>query len=169
MIVKAYSFSSERYIGFGKVNFVETVESLEINTLEAGNVTTEPGTIVAVGVPLTTVLNSIVIGSKSSLVKKYNSKDVINAPPVSSIKKDWASGSPPPPPRGAGGGGGGGANATTGTSRVGGNGGSGTMILRYPNTFSITLGSGVASSAGEQTDGSDKYIELTGTGTVSWA
>ena len=67
------------------------------------------------------------------------------------------------------GGGGGGANATTGTSRVGGNGGSGTMILRYPNTFSITLGSGVASSAGEQTDGSDKYIELTGTGTVSWA
>jgi len=68
------------------------------------------------------------------------------------------------------GGGGGGASSTHTSAYTGGNGGSGLVILRYPNTFSITLAGGAASSAGEQsgTD-NEKYIEIQSSGTVSWA
>ena len=52
----------------------------------------------------------------------------------------------------------------------GGTGGSGLVILRYPNTFSITLAGGAASAAGEQSGtNNEKYIEIQSSGTVSWA
>jgi len=64
-----------------------------------------------------------------------------------------------------GGGGGASANSTNASA----SGGSGVVILRYPNTFTITIGAGLTAGT-ETTDGSDKYIEITaGTGTVSWA
>lgn len=51
----------------------------------------------------------------------------------------------------------------------GGAGGSGIVILRYSNTYTISVGAGLT-TAGEQTDGSDKYITFTGgTDTVSWS
>lgn len=53
-------------------------------------------------------------------------------------------------------------------SRKGGNGGSGIVIIRYPNTFTITVGGGLTSST--TTDGTDKITTFTaGTDTVSWA
>jgi len=64
----------------------------------------------------------------------------------------------------------GGGGGACGNNLSGGGGGSGVVILRYPNTFTINVGAGLTASAGEQTDGSDKYIEITaGTGTVSWS
>lgn len=63
-----------------------------------------------------------------------------------------------------------GAYASSGYgSTNGGAGGSGVVILRYPNTYTISVGAGLT-TAGEQTDGSDKYIKFTGgTDTVSWS
>ncbi len=63
-----------------------------------------------------------------------------------------------------------GAYASSGYgSTQGGAGGSGIVILRYPNTYSISVGAGL-SNGGEQTDGADKYIKFTGgTDTVSWS
>jgi hypothetical protein len=66
------------------------------------------------------------------------------------------------------GGGGGGGSETTGFNAVGYAGGSGVVILRYPATASITLAGGATSAAGEQTDGSEKYIQIETSGTVSW-
>ena len=68
-----------------------------------------------------------------------------------------------------GGGGGGGTSYDGVGASGGGSGGSGIVILRYPNTKTITLAGGASSSAGEQTDGSDKYIEIQTSGTVSWS
>ena len=85
---------------------------------------------------------------------------------------------------GAGGTGGGGAGgnsssgaATAGTANTGGgggcgdsrgNGGSGVVILRYPNTFTITIGAGLTGST--TTVSTDKVTTITaGTGNVSWA
>ena len=68
------------------------------------------------------------------------------------------------------GGGGGGASSTHTNAYTGGTGGSGLVILRYPNTFSITLAGGAASAAGEQSGtNNEKYIEIQSSGTVSWA
>jgi hypothetical protein len=54
-------------------------------------------------------------------------------------------------------------------STQGGAGGSGIVILRYPNTYTISVGVGLT-HGGEQADGSDKYIRITGgTDTVSWS
>lgn len=54
-------------------------------------------------------------------------------------------------------------------STQGGAGGSGVVILRYPNTYTISVGVGLT-HGGELTDGSDKYIKFTGgTDTVSWS
>lgn len=63
-----------------------------------------------------------------------------------------------------------GAYASSGYgSTNGGAGGSGVVILRYPNTYSISVGAGLT-DGGEQTDGADKYIKFTGgTDTVSWS
>ena len=48
--------------------------------------------------------------------------------------------------------------------------GSGVVILRYLNTFSISVGAGLSWSGTEGTDGSYKYATITaGTGTVSFA
>lgn len=48
------------------------------------------------------------------------------------------------------------------------NGGSGVVILRYPNTYTVTIGSGLTGSTA--TDGSDKVTTFTaGTGTISFA
>jgi hypothetical protein len=42
------------------------------------------------------------------------------------------------------------------------------VILRYPNTFTITIGAGLTGSTA--TDGSNKVTTITvGTGNVSWA
>ena len=61
-----------------------------------------------------------------------------------------------------GGGGGGGNNA------AGGNGGSGLVILRYPDTYTITVGAGLTSST--TTDGTDKVTTFTaGSDDVSWS
>ncbi len=61
---------------------------------------------------------------------------------------------------GGGGGGGGGLGD-------GGSGGSGVVILRYPSSYSITIGAGLTGT--ETTDGSEKYAVITaGTGNVSW-
>jgi hypothetical protein len=60
-----------------------------------------------------------------------------------------------------GGGGGGCANTTTGS------GGSGIVILRYPSTYTITLGAGLTGST--ETVSSNKVTTITaGTGNVSW-
>ena len=59
------------------------------------------------------------------------------------------------------GGGGGGAGG------IGGNGGSGIVVLRYPNTFTITVGAGLTGSTA--TVGANKVTTITaGTGNVSW-
>jgi hypothetical protein len=66
-----------------------------------------------------------------------------------------------------GGGGGGGCADDIGNG-PGGLGGSGVVILRYPNTFTITLGAGLTGTTG--TTGSDKVTTITaGTGNVSWS
>ena len=62
-----------------------------------------------------------------------------------------------------GGGGGGGAY-----QQNGGAGGSGIVIVRYPNTYTITVGAGLTSST--TTDGSDKITSFTaGSDTVSFS
>jgi hypothetical protein len=51
---------------------------------------------------------------------------------------------------------------------VGGNGGSGVVILRYPAAYNITIGAGLTGST--ETIGFAKVTTITqGTGNVSWA
>jgi hypothetical protein len=51
---------------------------------------------------------------------------------------------------------------------AGGNGGSGLVVLRYPNTRTISVGAGLTAST--STVGSDKVTTFTaGTGTVSFS
>ena len=65
------------------------------------------------------------------------------------------------------GGGAGGMYNTNTSNKYGGNGGSGIVILRYPNTYTISQ-SGLTIST--STTGNDKVTTITaGTGTVSWA
>ena len=65
------------------------------------------------------------------------------------------------------GGGAGGLYITNTTARYGGNGGSGIVILRYPNTYTISQSGLTISTA---TTGNDKVTTITaGTGTVSWS
>ena len=68
-----------------------------------------------------------------------------------------------------GGGGGGGANGNN--SYNGGSGGSGVVILRYPNTYTITIGSGLTASPVNADAGSGyRYTTITaGSGNVSWS
>jgi len=65
-------------------------------------------------------------------------------------------------------GGGAGGIIVFGTHQIyGGNGGSGIVILRYPNTYTISQSGLTLTTA---TDGDDKVTTITaGTGTVSWA
>ena len=65
-------------------------------------------------------------------------------------------------------GGGGGGGGYTGSNVLGGAGGSGVVILRYPNTYTVTIGSGLTGSTA--TDGSDKVTTFTaGTGNISFS
>ena len=65
------------------------------------------------------------------------------------------------------GGGAGGVYITNTAQRYGGNGGSGIVILRYPNTYTISQSGLTLTTA---TTGTDKVTTITaGTGTVSWA
>jgi hypothetical protein len=67
-----------------------------------------------------------------------------------------------------GGGGGGHSGASQNTSGSAGNGGSGLVIIRYPNTFTVTIGAGLTGST--STDGSDKVTTFTaGTGNISFS
>ena len=67
---------------------------------------------------------------------------------------------------GSGGGRSGPYNSPTGNAYL--NGGSGVVILRYPNTKTITIGAGLTGTTA--TDGSFKVTSITaGTGNVSWA
>jgi len=73
-----------------------------------------------------------------------------------------------------GGSGGGGDEGDAGTANTGGGGGarntggSGIVIVRYPNTYTITVGAGLTSSTA--TDGSDKVTTFTaGTDTISFS
>ena len=62
----------------------------------------------------------------------------------------------------------GGGGATNPTGYPGGSGGSGIVILRYPNTQTITIGSGLTGTTA--TVGSDKVTTFTdGTGTISFS
>jgi len=55
-----------------------------------------------------------------------------------------------------------------GSGNAGGDGGSGVVILRYPSTKTLTVGSGLTSSTA--TVGSDKVTTFTaGTGTVTFS
>jgi hypothetical protein len=67
------------------------------------------------------------------------------------------------------GGGGGGAGDTDDVSfHLSGNGGSGVVILRYADTFTITIGAGLTGST--TTSGANKITTLTaGSGNVSWS
>jgi len=70
------------------------------------------------------------------------------------------------PNTGGGGGGGTWTNNASYATQGGGNGGSGIVIIRYPNTNTITIGSGLTGNT--VTDGSDKITTFTaGTGTIS--
>ena len=67
-----------------------------------------------------------------------------------------------------GGGGGLGGQTNAGLGYSSGTGGSGIVIIRYPNTYTITVGSGLTSST--TTDGSDKVTSFTaGTDTISFS
>jgi hypothetical protein len=65
-------------------------------------------------------------------------------------------------------GGGGGGGNTSINGQFGSPGGSGIVILRYPNTLTITIGAGLTGSTA--TVGSDRVTTFTaGTGNVSFA
>ena len=71
-------------------------------------------------------------------------------------------------PNTGGGGGGSERNNPSGQFFYGGAGGSGVVILRYPNTRTVTIGSGLTGSTA--TEGSDKVTTFTaGTGTISFS
>ena len=65
-------------------------------------------------------------------------------------------------------GGGGGGDGWAGTSQPGGAGGSGVVILRYPSSFTLTVGAGLTSST--NIVGTNKVTSFTaGSGNVSWS
>ena len=67
-------------------------------------------------------------------------------------------------------GGGGGGIGPYATAFTNGAGGSGVVILRYPNNWTIAVGTGLVWSGTEGAAGTDKYAVITdGTGTVSWS
>jgi hypothetical protein len=56
-----------------------------------------------------------------------------------------------------------------GAASYGGNGGSGVVILKYPDSFTITIGVGLTGST-PAPSGGFKFTTITaGTGNVSWA
>jgi hypothetical protein len=64
------------------------------------------------------------------------------------------------------GGGGGGAGGTG--QNAGANGGSGVVILRYPDTKTITIGAGLTGTESAASGGYKRATITAGTGNVSW-
>jgi hypothetical protein len=67
------------------------------------------------------------------------------------------------------GGGHGGGNVAPGGTFNGGNGGSGVVILKYPDTYTITIGAGLTGSTASPSGGFKVSTITAGTGNVSWA
>jgi hypothetical protein len=67
------------------------------------------------------------------------------------------------------GGGGGGCIGLNGSTRVGGAGGSGIVILRYSDTLTITIGAGLTGTTSSASGGYKRTTLTAGTGNVSWA
>jgi hypothetical protein len=68
-----------------------------------------------------------------------------------------------------GGGGGGGSTNGAGSGNVGAAGGSGIVILKYPDTYTITIGAGLTGSTAAPSGGFVVTTITAGTGNVSWA
>jgi hypothetical protein len=66
-------------------------------------------------------------------------------------------------------GGGGGGGASQGGSVPGANGGSGIVILKYPDTKTITIGAGLTGTESAASGGYKRAKITAGTGNVSWA
>jgi hypothetical protein len=64
---------------------------------------------------------------------------------------------------------GGGGGAINRTTAAGGNGGSGVVILRYPDTLTITIGSGLTGTESAASGGYKRATITAGTGNVSWS
>ena len=70
---------------------------------------------------------------------------------------------------GGGSGGAGGGGYDVGTQDAGGNGGSGVVILRYADTFTITIGAGLTGTTSSASGGYKRTTLTAGSGNVSWA
>ena len=75
-----------------------------------------------------------------------------------------------------------GVNATSGTANTGGggggeaagnasggSGGSGVVILRYPDSYTITIGAGLTGTTSSASGGYNRTTLTAGSGNVSWA
>ena len=65
-------------------------------------------------------------------------------------------------------GGGGGGNGNSGVYSYGQNGGSGIVILKYPDTLTITIGAGLTGSTAAPSGGFKVTTITAGTGNVQW-
>jgi len=54
-------------------------------------------------------------------------------------------------------------------ARSGGAGGSGVVILRYPDSYTITIGAGLTGTESAASGGYKRATITAGTGNVSWA
>jgi hypothetical protein len=63
----------------------------------------------------------------------------------------------------------GGANTGTGGSSQSGSGGSGVIVLRYPDTRTITIGAGLTGTESAASGGYKRATITAGTGNVKWA
>jgi hypothetical protein len=68
-----------------------------------------------------------------------------------------------------GGGSGGAVSGDAGTTGASGNGGSGVVILKYPDAYTITIGAGLTGSTASPSGGFKVSTITAGTGNVSWA
>jgi hypothetical protein len=64
---------------------------------------------------------------------------------------------------------GGGGGAGQGSNRQAGNGGSGVVILRYPDAYTITVGAGLTGSESAASGGYKRATITAGSGNVSWS
>ena len=58
---------------------------------------------------------------------------------------------------------------TSAGNNQGGSGGSGIVILRYPDAFAITIGAGLTGTESAASGGYKRATITAGTGNVSWA
>ena len=64
--------------------------------------------------------------------------------------------------------GGGGAGSHSGSPMAGSNGGSGVVILKYPDGYTITIGAGLTGTTASPSGGYKVTTITAGTGNVSW-